>query len=138
MATTASQQYTAKRLSLAGQCGEEQRRYLMTIRSTYGPRETMEKLQAAVKRKGMTVFAEIDHAAGAAEAGLALRPTGLLSCNEPGWLAKRHELGPNVAAPVGAMAAALNAVAKDATGECWTLQDPGCAMSRGGGCSEER
>jgi len=42
MATPASQQYTAKRLTLAGQCDEEQRRY----------RETMEKLQAAVKGKG--------------------------------------------------------------------------------------
>jgi len=114
----------------------------------------MEKLQAAVKGKGMTVFAGIDHAAGAAEAGVALRPTGLLmfgharggtplmqavqtigidlplkvlvwqdvagdtwpSYNEPGWRAKRHRLGPNVAAPIGAMADALNAVAKHATG----------------------
>ena len=38
----------------------------------------MDRLAAAVGDKGMTVFARIDHAAGAAEAGLALPPTELL------------------------------------------------------------
>ena len=51
---------------------------LTTIRSNYGPRETMDRLEAAVKSKGLTVFARIDHAAGAAEVGLPLRPTELL------------------------------------------------------------
>ena len=51
---------------------------LTTIPSSSGPRETMNKLEAAVKAKGMTVLAHIDHAAGAAEVGLALRPTELL------------------------------------------------------------
>jgi uncharacterized protein (DUF302 family) len=48
---------------------------LTTIRSSYGPRETMNKLEAAVRAKGTTVFAHIDHAAGADAVGLALRPT---------------------------------------------------------------
>jgi uncharacterized protein (DUF302 family) len=51
---------------------------LTTIRSHYGPKDTIEKLEAAVQGKGMTVFARIDHAAGAAEVGLSLRPTELL------------------------------------------------------------
>jgi uncharacterized protein (DUF302 family) len=38
----------------------------------------MNRLEAAVKAKGMTVFARIDHAAGAAGAGLSLRPTEVL------------------------------------------------------------
>jgi uncharacterized protein (DUF302 family) len=38
----------------------------------------MSRLDAAVKARGMTVFARVDHAAGAAEAGLSLRPTDLL------------------------------------------------------------
>ncbi|HEX9490303.1 MAG TPA: DUF302 domain-containing protein [Stellaceae bacterium] len=38
----------------------------------------MSKLEAGVKARGMTVFARIDHAAGAAEVGLSLRPTDLL------------------------------------------------------------
>jgi uncharacterized protein (DUF302 family) len=51
---------------------------LITMRSSHGPKDTMNRLEAQVKAKGMTVFARIDHAAGAAEAGLPLRPTELL------------------------------------------------------------
>src|SRR5438132_2785245 len=38
----------------------------------------MERLEAEIKAKGMTVFARIDHAAGAAQAGLSLRSTKVL------------------------------------------------------------
>jgi uncharacterized protein (DUF302 family) len=38
----------------------------------------MKRLEAEVKARGMTVFARFDHAAGAAAAGLPLRPTDLL------------------------------------------------------------
>jgi uncharacterized protein (DUF302 family) len=51
---------------------------LATLRSSSGPAETMNRLEAAVKAKGLTVFARIDHAAGAAELGLLLRPTAVL------------------------------------------------------------
>ena len=51
---------------------------LVTMRSGFGPQETMKRLEAEVTAKGMTVFAHIDHAAGAMAAGLPLRPTDLL------------------------------------------------------------
>ena len=51
---------------------------LITIKSNFGPEETMQRLEAEVKAKGLTVFAHVDHAAGAAAAGLPLRPTDLL------------------------------------------------------------
>ncbi|SHL85802.1 Uncharacterized conserved protein, DUF302 family [Bradyrhizobium lablabi] len=51
---------------------------LTTIPSGFGPQDTMNRLETAVKAKGMTVFARIDHAAGAAAVGLPLRPTELL------------------------------------------------------------
>jgi uncharacterized protein (DUF302 family) len=38
----------------------------------------MNRLEAAVTSRGMTVFARIDHSAGAAAAGLSLNPTELL------------------------------------------------------------
>jgi len=38
----------------------------------------MNRFEAAVRAKGMTVFARVDHAAGATAAGLSLRPTDLL------------------------------------------------------------
>jgi len=51
---------------------------LITVRSDYGPTDTMARLEAAVKAKGLTVFAHVDHAAGAAAVGMPLRPTDLL------------------------------------------------------------
>jgi uncharacterized protein (DUF302 family) len=51
---------------------------LIAIRSSHGPQETLHRLEAEVAAKGMTVFARVDHAAGAAAVGMALRPTGLL------------------------------------------------------------
>jgi uncharacterized protein (DUF302 family) len=51
---------------------------LITLKSGTGPGDTLERLAAAITEKGMTIFARIDHAAGAAEAGLALAPTALL------------------------------------------------------------
>ncbi|MCK1392648.1 DUF302 domain-containing protein [Bradyrhizobium sp. 1] len=51
---------------------------LITIKSGFGPEETMKRLEAEVKAKGLTVFARVDHAAGAAAVGMPLRPTDLL------------------------------------------------------------
>ena len=51
---------------------------LTSIQSRFGPKETMDRLEAEIRAQGMTVFARIDHAAGAAEVGLTLRPTELI------------------------------------------------------------
>jgi uncharacterized protein (DUF302 family) len=51
---------------------------LIAIKSSRGPKETMDRLVAEVQAKGLMVFARIDHAAGAGEVGLALRPTELV------------------------------------------------------------
>jgi uncharacterized protein (DUF302 family) len=51
---------------------------LTTIPSSYGPKDTTDRLEAEIKARGMTLFARVDHAAGAAEVGLSLRPTEVL------------------------------------------------------------
>ena len=51
---------------------------LITVKSSHGPQDTMNRLEAAVKAKGMTVFVRIDHAAGASAVGLSLNPTDVL------------------------------------------------------------
>jgi uncharacterized protein (DUF302 family) len=56
---------------------------LRTTTSTLGPKATMDKLEAAVRARGIQVFARIDHAAGAASVGMALRPTELLIFGAP-------------------------------------------------------
>ena len=51
---------------------------LITLRSSFDPRETMTRLEAEIQARGMTVFAHVDHAAGAVAVGMTLRPTDLL------------------------------------------------------------
>ena len=51
---------------------------LITLPSNYGPKETMDRLEAEIRARGIVVFARVDHAAGAAQSGLSLRPTEVL------------------------------------------------------------
>src|SRR5580658_2099819 len=51
---------------------------LVTLRSAYGPEETMNRLEAELVSKGLRVFARVDHAAGADAVGMPLQPTELL------------------------------------------------------------
>src|SRR5262249_7823934 len=88
---------------------------LTTIPSSYGPKETMDRLEAEIKAKGMTVFARIDHAAGAAQAGLSLRPTEVLIFgNAKAGRPLRQSNGPvAIALPLKAL------VWEDADGKVW-------------------
>jgi uncharacterized protein (DUF302 family) len=56
---------------------------LIAVKSPFSPQETMARLEALLKQKGMTIFTRIDHAAGAAKIGKTLRPTELLIFGNP-------------------------------------------------------
>lgn len=56
---------------------------LIAVKSPHSAKITMDRLEAVVKEKGLNVFARIDHAAGAAKVGKALRPTELLIFGNP-------------------------------------------------------
>lgn len=56
---------------------------LITIPSNHSAAATIDRLVERVNAHGMQVFARIDHAAGAAAAGLPLRPTELLIFGNP-------------------------------------------------------
>src|ERR1700686_1451435 len=56
---------------------------LITVTSKVGPQETLRRLENAVTARGMTVFARVNHAAGARDAHLDLRPTDLLIFGSP-------------------------------------------------------
>jgi uncharacterized protein (DUF302 family) len=56
---------------------------LITLRSAHDFSTTLERLSASVQAKAITVFARVDHAAGAASIGLSLRPTTLLMFGNP-------------------------------------------------------
>ncbi len=56
---------------------------LITIRSRNSVKVTVDRLEARLKPGGITVFARIDHGAGATSAGMPLRPTELLIFGNP-------------------------------------------------------
>ena len=56
---------------------------LIAVRSPYDVEMTVQRLEQQVTKRGLNIFARIDHAAGAAEVGLTLRPTTLLVFGNP-------------------------------------------------------
>ena len=48
---------------------------MVSVKSAHSVTDTLDRLEALLKEKGMTVFARINHTAGAEKVGLALRPT---------------------------------------------------------------
>jgi uncharacterized protein (DUF302 family) len=56
---------------------------LIAVKSPQPPKATLDKFEAIAKERGLTVFARIDHAAGAAKVGKTLRPTELLIFGNP-------------------------------------------------------
>ena len=56
---------------------------LITLQSVYDFGTTLGRLLTALEAKGVTIFSRIDHAAGAASVGLALRPMTLVMFGNP-------------------------------------------------------
>ena len=55
----------------------------VTLKSANDFATTLGRLTDALKAKGVTIFAIVDHAAGAAHAGMSLRPTTLVIFGNP-------------------------------------------------------
>jgi uncharacterized protein (DUF302 family) len=102
---------------------------LITLSSSHGPKDTMDRLAAEITARGMTVFARVDHAAGAAEAGLPLRPTELLIFGNAkgGTPLMQSEQTIGIDLPLKAL------VWQDASGRTWlSYNDPGWLAKRHG------
>lgn len=56
---------------------------MIHLRSPYTAAETLERLRNIVTSKGLTVFATIDHAAAATQAGLSMAPATVLIFGSP-------------------------------------------------------
>ncbi|MBQ0742218.1 MAG: DUF302 domain-containing protein [Pseudomonas sp.] len=56
---------------------------LISVKSPYPVAETLDRMEAGAEKRGLKVFARIDHAAGAASIGETLRPTELLIFGNP-------------------------------------------------------
>jgi uncharacterized protein (DUF302 family) len=56
---------------------------LVVKKSQRSVSETLDRLAAVLKARGISVVARVDHAAGAAKSGMSLRPTALLIFGNP-------------------------------------------------------
>lgn len=102
---------------------------LKTVPSRFGPKETMDRLEAEVKGKGLTIFARVDHAAGAAQVDLELRPTELLIFGNPrgGTPLMQAAQTTGIDLPIKAL------VWQDESGNTWlSYNEPGWIAARHG------
>ena len=102
---------------------------LMTIASKYDPAELIKRLKAAIKKKGMAVFDRVDHAAGAKEVGMELRPTVVVifGSAQVGTPIMQADQTVGIDLPLKAL------VWQDAAGETWiSYNDPEWIAKRHG------
>jgi uncharacterized protein (DUF302 family) len=90
-------------------------RGIIDVPSRYSVPETLERLEAILKEKGITVFALVDHSGEAEKGGLKMRPTQLLIFGSP-----KGGTPLMVAAPRLAIDLPLKALAwQDEHGQVW-------------------
>ena len=94
---------------------------LITHASPYTVPETLDRLEAVLHTKNITVFARVDHSGEATKVGLAMPPTQLLIFGNP-----KSGTPIMLAAPLSAIDLPLKALAwQDANGKVWvTINDP--------------
>jgi uncharacterized protein (DUF302 family) len=98
-------------------------------RSMLDPRQTADRLAAAIQARGLTLFARVDHAAGAAAAGMPLRPTELLMFGN----AKGGTALMQAAQTIGIDLPLRALVWQDEAGATWLgVNDPGWLADRHG------
>ncbi|MEL6297340.1 MAG: DUF302 domain-containing protein [Pseudomonadota bacterium] len=73
----------AAALSLSTATARAETALQVTKPSAHSVKDTIDRLETALKSKGITVFARVDHAAGAKKAGLDLPPTELIIFGNP-------------------------------------------------------
>lgn len=90
-------------------------RGIIDIPSPYSVPETLARVEAVLKEKGLAIFARIDHSGEAEKAGLKMRPTQLLIFGSP-----KAGTPLMVAAPSLAIDLPLKALAwEDGQGKVW-------------------
>mgnify|MGYP000051838630 CR=1 FL=1 len=100
---------------------------LISVQSAYAVDETLDRFEGAARDKGMTVFARIDHAAGAAKVDKVLRPTELLIFGNPKAGTPLMQSRQTVAIDLPMKALAWI----DADGQVWlSYNDPGYLVQR--------
>jgi uncharacterized protein (DUF302 family) len=102
---------------------------LVSVQSPVSANETLDRLLAALATRKLTVFARIDHAAGAASVGLPLRPTEVVMFGNPkgGTALMQDRQSAGIDLPLKAL------IFEDADGKAWlSYNDPAWIAQRHG------
>ena len=102
---------------------------LVAVKSPHSAKDTMVRLEDTVKQRGLSVFARVDHTAGAAKIGKTLRPTEVLIFGNPqgGTPLMECEQTVGIDLPLKAL------VWEDAAGQVWVgYNDPAYLGQRHG------
>lgn len=102
---------------------------LISVASDFPVAETIDRLAEQATARGLGVFARVDHAAGAAKAGMTLRPTQLLLFGNPtgGTPLMQDRQTAGIDLPIKALAY------EDAEGRVWLCyNDPAWIAQRHG------
>jgi len=94
---------------------------MISVKSSHSVAVTADRLEAILNSKGMTVFARIDHAAGAQKAGKNLAPTELVIFGNPKVGTPLMQCSPDIAIDLPQKAL----IWQDKTGQVWfSYNDP--------------
>jgi uncharacterized protein (DUF302 family) len=100
---------------------------LVSVQSRSNPPETIRRLVSALAKRNLTIFARVDHAAGAASVGLQLRPTELVIFGNPqgGTALMQDQQSAGIDLPLRAL------IWEDSDGKTWlTYNDPNWVARR--------
>ena len=102
---------------------------LVSVKSVHDVKTTADRLESKLKEKGMRIFNRINHAQGARNAGISLRPTELIIFGNPKVGAPFMKCGQSVAIDLPQKAL----VWQDASGQVWlSYNDPDFIARRHG------
>ena len=102
---------------------------LVSVQSRVSAKQTLDRLLAALAARKLTVFARVDHAAGAASVGLPLRPTEVVIFGNPkgGTAPMQDRQSTGIDLPLKAL------ISEDADGKAWlTYKDAAWIAGRHG------
>ncbi len=100
---------------------------MIRVESNSSVSVTIDKLEHALRKKGMTIFKRIDHTAGGEKVGINIRPTELLIFGNPKIGTKLMQCTQTAAIDLPQKALAY----KDESGQVWLLyNDPNYMAAR--------
>lgn len=100
---------------------------LISLSSKHSVDQTIQRLEALLQERGVTIFARVDHSGEAAKVGLSMRPTKLLIFGSPKGGTPLMQAAPSIAIDLPLKALFW----EDADGKVWlTYNDPAYLQQR--------